>query len=319
MARLLTFFLFFVSTFLSSTLSSAERYDRARELLGAMSRSIHELNYRGLFTYEVGGVLDNYKIIHQVRGDAEYERLQKLNGSEKEILRSGFSKNCLNRGDQFFRGISDDINSQINSAEKYLYHLTGRGRVAGRDALTIQVLPKDAHRYGYVFYVDELTSLPLQVLMIDSTKKILERIQFVDLEVGISIDETELLPRSSSSTSLTGTHIECRDNENKAESFPSGADFSWNASWVPSGYTFLNARKTRSDDNMLTYSDGLSSFSIVIGPNRLFPAVEGRARMGGMTAFIKQHKVEQALFSITVLGEIPMVTAQKIAESVEKR
>ncbi|MGI1677354.1 MAG: MucB/RseB C-terminal domain-containing protein [Cellvibrionaceae bacterium] len=318
MVRLLTLFLL-LCIFISSAAWSAEKYDRARVLLEKMSRSIHELNYRGLFTYEVGGALDNYKIIHQIQNNIEYERLQKLNGGEKEILRSGFSIDCLNRGDQFFRGVSFDVGPQLNSPAKYLYHLTGKGRVAGRDTLTVQVLPKDSHRYGYVFSIDEITFLPLQVLMIDSSKKILERVQYVDIEVGILIDETELLPRSASYTSLKNTREECDNTKPEDKSVIEDINQPWTVAWIPSGFTFLSARKTRSDDSILTYTDGLSSFSVVVGSNKLFPVVEGRAQRGGTVAFVKQYKKDQSLFSITVLGEIPMATARKIAEKVKKR
>ncbi len=322
MIRLLTVFI--ISSLFFPSLSIAERYDRARLLLEKMSQSIHELNYRGLFSYEVGGALDNYKIVHQVRENIEYERLQKLNGKEKEILRSGFAMNCLSRGDLFFRGIDAHSDASLNTESKYFYHLTGKGRVADRNVLTIQILPKDAHRYGYIFSVDEETHFPLQMLMIDGKKKILERIQFIDLEVGVTFDDTELLPSSNRYTSVNNASEDCenfhKEGADTEDSNVQAVEQShWDLGWMPAGYTFLSSHRTKSEDIMMSYTDGLGSFSVVVAPNRLFPAVEGRAQLGGTVAYVKQYQWEQALFNITVVGEIPMSTAHKIAVNVKRR
>lgn len=313
MTRLLAAFLI-LNCFFVFPAHSVERYDRARSLLEKMSKSLHERNYRGLFTYEVGGGIDNYKIVHQVRNSMEFERLEKLNGTEKEILRSGRSENCLQRGDRFFRSISFGGEYQANASKHYFFHLTGKGRVAGRDTLTVQVLPKDVDRYGYVFSIDKNSYLPLQVLMLDPAKKILERIQFIDIEVDIAIDDTELLPRSTTHVALSGVE-DCQKTlavreKNQAMQLP------WRLAWLPAGYRFLNAGETRNKETILTYSDGLSAFSVVIGSNALFPAIEGQARLGGTAAFVTQYRHDQQVYSVTVLGEIPIVTAQKIAKQV---
>src|SRR5690606_1461106 len=117
-------------------------------------------------------------------GGVEYERLQYLSGAEREIIRSGQQLSCYPPGDQLLQGRLTQIGSRLAGLDE-LYNFQAHyvERVAGRLATVLQVVPRDAFRYGYILSVDQETGLVLKSLVIDSNGRVLERYQFLDLEL----------------------------------------------------------------------------------------------------------------------------------------
>jgi len=277
------------------------------ELLAQLSQSVRQLNYRGLFTYEVGGVLDTYKIIHQVNDGVEYERLERLNGQQREVLRSGHQTDCLSQGNRLLQSFSGQLGNVKLAQRYYDYKYAARKRIAGRDSVLVHIEPTDDFRYDYVFGVDTLSGLPLNLLILDDRQRVLERIQFVDLEVGFPYDDTELLPRSERHLQINrwgGCDQQPQQASNTA---------SWRAGWLPPGFVFSGAHQSIGGDLMLTYTDGLASFSVFVGPNRLMAPIEGRTRIGATLALVTQRVENGAEISVTVVGEIPAAVALKVA------
>lgn len=309
-------------------------------LLDRLSTSVRELNYRGLFTYEVGGVLDTYKIIHQVRDGVEFERLERLNGREREVLRSGHHPDCLSRGNTLLRGFAGRLgkrsgNKNGNKSDKndegagyYHFKYAADKRIAGRQAALVHVEPADDYRYGYVLGIDKLTGLPLKILVVDRGQKVLERIQFVDLDVGIPLDDTELLPRSEGHLRASPSETcgqrdidqQALDQQNRelADNNSSQKNV-WQAGWLPPGFVSSGVFEAAGGDLMLTYTDGLASFSVFIGSSRLLFHREGKTRLGATLAYMSQRMVNSDALGITVVGEIPMPVAEKVAVNLNKR
>lgn len=283
------------------------------ELLGKLSQSVREMNYQGLFTYEVGGVLDTYKLVHQVRDGVEYERLERLNGKEREVLRSGRRSDCLSQGNTLFRSFTSRIENTHAARPFYEFKFAGQKRIAGREAVLVHIEPTDDFRYGYVFGIDTESGLPLKMLILDDRQRVLERIQFVDLETGTSFDEEELLPRSNRHLNID-PKVECDQ-----QSLPVENELNWQASWLPPGFEFSGAHQSLGGDLMLTYTDGLASFSVFVGPNRLVSRVEGTTRVGATLAFVTQRNAGGLELCVTAVGEIPLATAYKVIGNLRQR
>lgn len=302
---------FFVQA--SAAVAAEDNAEQVNRVLKQMSSAVRELNYRGLFTYEVGGSLDTYKVVHLVQGDTEYERLQKLNGSEREVVRAGHMIDCLSRGDQLLRGILRSTNPSSELRDNYHFYLTGDERVADRLAVIVQVVPKDKHRFGYTLGIDRKSGLPLKAMRVNTDKRVMERIQFVELTVGEDIPEDELQPGSKQHRRAAHDLIECESGSDSA------GEPDWKANWLPSGFVYSGQRQIANGDHMLTYTDGLATFSIFISQANKRPAIEGRAQIGATVAYVNQRIWSQQPHSVTVVGEIPFATAQQVVAGLEPR
>jgi len=275
-----------------------------------MSEAVRGGNYKGLFTFEVGGSLDTYKIVHRIDNGIETERLQKLNGKEREVIRSGHRPGCLSQGDRLLRGLPVTVGETKKLLLNYRVHLASDERVANRKAYVIHVIPTDRHRYGYTYAVDKLTNLPLKIVLIGENKKVLERFQFVELEVGDNVTEEDVLPRTKNVLSAQNQLINCEKNK--------GESSEWVARWIPSGFVSSGQRTTKNGDDVLMFTDGLASFSVFVSPQTGL-AMQGRAQTGATVAYVEHRVWNQRAFSVFVVGQIPLATSRQVAANLDKR
>lgn len=299
--------------FLAPLLEAAEKPgdpERANRVLRQMSTAVRELNYRGLFTFEVGGSLDTYRLVHRVNGQKEYERLQRLNGPEREILRAGQTIDCLSRGDQLLRGIFRSADSAPDLRDNYHFYITGTERIADRTAVIVQIVPRDKHRFGYTLGIDRETGLPLQAMRVSTDKRVMERIQFIELSVGDAIAAEEVEPSTDQPREAAHDLLDCGTE-------PLAGEAEWKAGWLPPGFVFSGQRRVANGDRMQTYTDGLATFSIFVSQGNSRPPIAGRAQLGATVAYVNQRVWNQQPHSVTVVGEIPFATAQRVVAGLE--
>lgn len=162
--------------------SAADTQAMAVELLGKMAHTMRTVDYRGVFTYEVIGsrALQTLQIEHKVQQGVQFERIYRLNGPEQEIIRQGLQSNCVLPGASLLQGLSNVTRLH----DYYRLAVVGFDRVAGREALIVQVFPRDDYRYGYTLALDKTNGFLLKSILLASSERALERIQFVDISFG---------------------------------------------------------------------------------------------------------------------------------------
>lgn len=178
----------------------------AKQLLQKMIHAVHHLNYQGTFIHLHDNQLETMKIVHSVTDDRLHERLISLNGAPRKVIRDHQSVTCVMPdtdqvsvdkrplGDQFLALLPNEL-SQLDAY--YLFKLLGKGRVAGRTASVVAIIPKDGYRYGYRFFVDEESALPLKSDLMNERGKAVEQTMFTHLEVGIAdLEELHEIPGS---------------------------------------------------------------------------------------------------------------------------
>ncbi|WP_179957495.1 MucB/RseB C-terminal domain-containing protein [Exilibacterium tricleocarpae] len=317
MSRLATVLIVFLPAFTPPSAAqqsgAVQSPAQVTELLGRMSAAVRELDYRGLFTYEQGGSLDTLKIVHSVRDGVEYERLEHLSGPTREFVRRGQPVNCLPPGDQLLRGRLRALGENAGGlSAHYVFYLRGEERIAGREAHILQIVPRDEYRYGYTLGIDRQSGMPLLFMLVsemEKGKRVLERFQFVELTLG-GIDDSELTPVSDRHR-IAGQQMDgCRPP-------PSARTDNWQLNWLPQGFMFSGQRKIEPNGDMLMYTDGLTTFSVFIDPVVDSYTVEGQARRGATVAYMQRVEKHNLPYSITVVGEIPPITARRVAESVK--
>jgi sigma-E factor negative regulatory protein RseB len=149
--------------------------DDALSWLGRMASAAQKQSYLGVFVYQHGRRSETSRIVHVVDGRNERERMEVLDGSPREVLRSNGEVKCLlpnlhmvilEREDR--RGFPATLpTSPGHLADNYKLLKGGVVRVAGRDSQLIVLEPKDGLRYGRRLWADQATGLLLKSSLVD--------------------------------------------------------------------------------------------------------------------------------------------------------
>lgn len=296
----------------SFSLQASGSTEQALHWLERMSASFRDLNYQGTFTYEQGDVMESLRIAHAVHGGEYFERLQYLDGAKREIIRRGEQLSCLQPGQRLVRFYQRE--QQLKDASlptlvsRYYDLSVGEpGRIAGRKAIDLRLEPKDQHRLGYLLSLDQETGLLLRMKLIGPDQKVLERFQFVEVQVGEAIPAKFFEFDDSVDASKTATTISTKPLIGQ-----------WRLAWKPEGFVSTTGLDKVVSTDMATFSDGLAAFSVFVESGVESNQKADQLQRGATVVYSLAAKSEDQDYRITVVGEIPQGTAQRIAQSVQR-
>jgi sigma-E factor negative regulatory protein RseB len=292
----------------------AEPVDEARNLLAQMSAAVREANYQGSFIYEHNSRIGALRIFH-AGGRDERERLVSMSGVRSEVVRDGGTITCLqsgvptvllpNRIAAHLLPLVPDVSGQ-SFATLYALGVGKEDRVAGYRARIVEITPRDTYRYGYRLWLEDATHLPLRSAVVDATQRSLEQFMFVALDIGAKPKESDLV--ASGDTGMMAM---------PAETALAGA-LKWRVADAPPGFVFLRAQRPAqgpSGAEHLMYSDGLANISVYIEPHDAKAAgAPDRATARGV---LSVYSHDMGAWKVTVLGDVPRVTVERMARSVQ--
>lgn len=279
-------------------------------LLSKMSQEAAHINYRGSFTYQnqTSIELQSFRVEHWIENGIEHDRFLFLNGPERLIVRDGQPVDCKAMGDELLQGSFAKIGkSLVNMDQLYQFEIRGRERIAGRWSRVLQVIPKDPYRYGYFLSIDEEAGLVLKSWLIDENARPLERYQFISIELNPDLNQMKaksLLHEHKAAADVTP----CNPTELSKPS-------AWQIAWVPPGFVFAGQRQLANGQTMLMYTDGLTTFSVFIEATTSF-VPEGVGKRGATLAYMSRLVVKDNVYRVSVVGEIPVAAAAKIAQNI---
>ncbi|ASP39195.1 hypothetical protein CHH28_11125 [Bacterioplanes sanyensis] len=291
--------------------------NEARSWLDRMSHAAKEQNYQGVLIYGAPERWETMAINHAVYDDTEYEKLVHLTGERREVIRRGHAISCSHPGDHAVRvnpTSSNPLNTELwrdlgDLESWYRLSLAGEERIAGRMTQIVRVLPRDQYRFGYDLWLDRDTALLLRSDLVRHDGVVLERLQFANVAIGIEMAKSEFEP------DYEGHHLA---RHNHAEVSPVAATNAWQPGWVPSGFAPVNRGQSHGRHlATLMYTDGLAAFSVFV--DRLSNPEQSRTlrqQWGATAAIVHDVLGDDGSYRITVVGEVPMQTAEKIAASV---
>lgn len=236
----------------------------------------------------------------------------KLDGSPVEIMRVNGRLQCSSNAlvDQLFEGKPWPVRplDPQKLVEWYDIRMAGESRVAGRAAVVLTILPRDQYRYGLELYLDRETSLPLKFLLLNEKGQLLERFQFAQLDTSTALAKDKLEPGPS-----------CRPIEIQQASEIKQA--AWRSEWLPPGFIVrdMHIRPSPVSGETVTYlmyGDGLARFSVFIEPLHDEFVEDARSQLGPTVAVSKRMTTIDGDMMVTVIGEIPLGTAERIALSM---
>jgi sigma-E factor negative regulatory protein RseB len=285
----------------------------AQDWLERLADAGQSQSFQGTFVYERNDSFSTHRIWHRVEeAGVVRERLLQLDGPEQEVLRVDGSAQCVSgtlvdQLDDPQAWSSRDLNSQ-RLLESYDLRVIGKSRVAGRAAVVLALSPRDQHRYGVELHLDQESALPLKSLLLNDKGQLLERFQFTQLDVGVLPTDQELQSGAGCQPVAAGKAA--------AEVVES-----WRSDWLPPGFTLTRVAERRSPASneqvaSLVYFDGLARFSVFVEPLQGAMVADARSQLGPTAAVSRRLATPDGNVMVTVVGEIPLGTAERVALSM---
>jgi sigma-E factor negative regulatory protein RseB len=304
---------------LSQAVSATEELT-ARDWLERMMEAVQQLNYQGTFIYLHDDQLESMRIVHAVKNKRVRESLTSLNGHPREVIRDDDLVTCVipesNQvsvdrrppSDKFLNLLPDDL-AQLE--KHYDFRLLDYSRIANRQAQIVTVAPKDSLRYGYRFYLDVMTGLPLKTDLINELGQMVEQTMFTELEVG-KAEINDIYHRESLFT------YRLQNNAEASSEHAQEATNRWVFQHLPSGFKltlkhFLPDPQGAAPIEQYVFSDGLGSLSVFVEQDKQQEGLNGASRLGAINAWGGQVQGYQ----VTAVGEVPAVTLLGVVQGMQ--
>ena len=290
--------------------------------LAKMHNAAHMMNYDGLFVYGQNNEMTSMQIIHSVDKNGEFERLISLDGSGREVIRSGDTVTCIlpdkksvvvdkSKPDAEFPPM---FPLKIDELSKfYNFHFGESGKVAGRTAVKLMIKPKDQYRYAHTLWIDSESGLLLKDHLINDSGEIVEQFMFTQINYPKVIEKEQLVSNIKSKKFTWYKADDLKSKNNIKQSM------NWKIRDVPAG--FIPGIKRHHKMTMsampvehFMYSDGLSSLSIFVEKQmKKSKNLVGSSTMGAVNAYGRAV----GEYHVTVVGEVPHATVKMVGDSVE--
>lgn len=187
--------------------------------------------------------------------------------------------------------------------DNYSLTMIEKGRIAGRITQLIRLKAKDKHRFNYILWLDQETSLVLRYDLFDLNNNLIEQVQAVGLQVSeLPSDNISKLSEKPADETVM---ITSTPQEN------------WTFSWLPTGFEIQasDSHRIANSPDAVEYvmlSDGLTQVSVYIAKASKVELPKKLFTNNGIA--MANHRV--GTLDITVVGRIPYDTAVQIAQSI---
>ncbi len=285
----------------------------AKGWLTAMIDAAKTLDYRGEFVYVQGLSVEAMGIVHGVIDGREMQRVVALNGPRRELIVDGDvvvvqtdHPQLSPQGDRLRRSpFPVALPQELDQLEvHYRFELLGEGRTANRPTQRIAIHPRDKYRFGYQLWLDQQTKMVLRAALFDDRHEVIEQLMFTRFVVDPPLDPQTFAPTATGSPPPPP---------------PAAPASLWSLSALPPGFDPVLHNRYGGNHGPeiehIVLSDGLATASVFLEHlDGAAPLLKGPSRLGAMNAYgrvIDDHQV-------MVVGEVPAVTVQDIAQAVER-
>ena len=280
-------------------------------------------SYSGIFVHSNGDRTSTLRITHVNVGGEEHERVEPLDGPSYEIVRRNDEMFCyfpdaktirLDRRitARFFPSIMTGEPAAI--AASYEVKLGKSERVLGFDCQWIRLEPKDGLRYAQRLCSETTSGLIVRSKTLNEQKQVIEQYTFTELKLGPHVARSDVKSIFEARVKKWITDAKPRD---EAKSVETG----WAVTNPPAGFqkvTELRRTMPGRDQpvSQIIFSDGFASLSVFVEPQGAPRRTDEASNEDGTTTFYVRPMGEHL---VTVLGEVPLATAQQVGRSVARR
>ena len=309
----------FVLSLVLSFTAVANDSNPAKTLLLEMANAVHNRNFDASFVVVKGKSMEPYRWVHAKQGETELEHLSLLNGAGLEMIRVNDQVTYFEPQSEPYSLKTDSIAGPIPEvlfkdiqrlSEHYDFVLGGKGRIAGRAAQLVRIESKDEHKYNYWIWLDMESALLLKAAYVNHQGEALEQLQLT--HISVTEQPAPML------LEVLNRNFPTPLPENELEGVDSSST-NWKISWLPAGFELLKSDRHKLDlNNELTdyylYSDGFVEVSVFIQRPLPGKRLSGALTSGATTVYVHNG----GNFDVSVVGNVPSLTAKAIAESVTR-
>ncbi len=289
-------------------------------LLLRIYQAAEKLSYTGAFVYQQGERTETSRITRFTSPAGDIERVEVLDGMPREIVRTRDTVRCYlpesqtvkveRRIDQ--RAFPGMLPAQLSELARN-YTIT-RGeplRIAGYDCEAVVLTPKDDLRYGYKFWADVNSGMLLKARTFNGKGETVEQFTFAQFSIG-NVPRDRVRARHA---------VQAWRIEDAAVTPANLSRAGWSMNAELPGFRKVTEVSRRLGEKrqvgQMVYSDGMAAVSIFIEPTagRSEALRPGLSSLGAFHIFTR----EVANHIVTVVGETPAASVQRIANQVEFR
>jgi sigma-E factor negative regulatory protein RseB len=292
----------------------------ALALLRKIYQATEKLSYSGTFVYQQGDRTETSRIDRVAGPGGDIERLEVLDGMPREIVRTRDTVRCYipesqtvkveRRIDQrAFPGMLPEQVSEL--ARNYTITRGERLRIAGYDCDAVVLTPKDNLRYGYMLWADVNSGMLLKARTFNRKGDTVEQFTFAQLAIGNVPRERVRIKNAAQNWRVEDAAVAPADLGRAG----------WKLGAELPGFRKVTevTRKlgeTRPVGQMV-FSDGMVAVSVFIEPlaGRAETVRPGLSSLGAFHIYTR----EVANHIVTVVGEAPAASVQRMANQVEFR
>lgn len=284
-------------------------------------------SYQGTLTFNVGGSTSSARVLHHCDGRQTYERLEPLDGENRVQYRHNEQvvtlwpaarRALLETRDPVAQFPALPAASSTRVLENYELQKIGQERVAGQEADVLLLKPRDRLRFAQRLWAHRETGLLLRNDVLGAAGEVLESAAFVDLRLGARPSAEQFLKPMKQ---LDGWRVQ-RPSVERTQLDAEG----WLMSKPVPGFQLVSCIRRPLDVGsgdgpppqviQSVFSDGLAQVSVFI--ERFDPQRHTRA-IGSVTGASHTVMARRGDWWITVVGEVPMATAQQFETGLERK
>jgi len=288
------------------------------------AQASRQVSYEGVYVHTNGDRTSTVRVTHLNNAGEEHERIEPLDGTNLlEIVRRNDEMYCRfpdaktvrldpRVTNRFFPAILAAGADTI--AASYDVTLGKTERVLGFECQWIRLEPRDGMRFSQRLCSETGTGLVIRAKVLNDHKQVIEQYTFTDLKLGHQVGRTDL-----KSIFRARSRQWVSDGQPRDEA--ANADSGWAVTRAPSGFKKIAELKRTlpgrpAPVSQIVLTDGLASMSVFVEPNPSPPRTAEASSEDGTTTFFVRPMGDQL---VTVLGEVPLATAQQVARSVARR
>ena len=309
----------FVLSLVVSVNAFANDTNPAKDLLLKMANAVHTRNFDASFVVVKGKAMEPDRWVHALQGGTELEHLSLLNGAGLEMVRVDNQVTYFEPQSQPYSLKTDSIAGPIPEvlfkdierlSAHYDFVLGGKGRIAGRAAQLVRIESKDEYKYNYWIWLDMESSLLLKAAYVNHEGEALEQLQLT--HISVTEQPAAMLLEVLNRNFPTPLPNDALNNNDSTAT-------NWKISWLPDGFELLKSDRHKLDlNNELTdyylFSDGFVEVSVFIQRPLPGKRLSGALTSGATTVYVHNG----GNFDVSVVGNVPSMTAKAIAESVTR-
>ena len=309
---------------LAQTTAGAPPSRSVTEWLTRMHEASRQRAYTGTLVVSSASTMSASRIWHICDGTQQMERVETLTGAPRSTIRHNNDVITFVPEDKVAwvdkresLGVFPELlRTPSNSLpEFYSVRETAAERVAGHLADVVDILPRDALRFGYRIWSEKKTGLVVKLQTLGEQGAVLEQVAFSELQLDAPVRMDKLKRLMNDTRGYDVHQLVLRKTTAEAEG--------WRLKEPVPGFQPMSCHTrdagTPSSPGAApmqwVFSDGLASVSLFVEP---FDAQRHGAEKSAVTGATHSLTRRVGAYWLTALGEVPPATLRRFATALER-